>query len=390
MSLQHLPLAEIKEGDLQRLISEVVSENRSIEYKRDWHLGTESEKREFLADIASFANAAGGDLVYGIEAKDGVPIALVGLPAFSADSETLRAEHLLADWIEPRIAGVSFKPVSIGGGKTVFIIRVPRSWTPPHMVTCNGWNRFFSRHANGKYQLDVQQLRTAFLEGIRGINRLRDFRLERINRIVGHEIGVILTSPVCLVWHLMPLTQWSSFDYATVITKAETNLRPMGQISGWSPEINLDGCVVRSHDAEGRVVSYVQVFRDGCIEAVLPEPGMQEHKLIYPDAENDLRRGLHQYREGLRALGIPPPYIVALSLLNVGGYTIYLSPHRSPARAPEAIDRPHLLLPEIVVESEATTDDAIARPLFDLVWNACGRLRSQNYDEAGNWIGVRD
>jgi hypothetical protein len=390
MSLQHLPLTEIKEADLQRLISDTVSEKRSIEYKRDWPRLTEPEgKREFLADIASFANAAGGDLIYGMEAINDVPVSLIGLADFTAGSEKLTVQNLLAAWIDPRIAGVDFHDVSLANGKTAFIIRVPRSWSPPHMVTFNGWNRFYSRHANGKYQLDVNELRTAFLQGARAVDRIRDFRLERINRIVGHEIGVTLPSPVCLVWHLMPLTQWSGFDYATVITKAASHLRPMGNIRGFGPQINLDGCMVRATDAQGVVVSYVQMFRDGCIEAVLTHSGMQEHQLIYPHAEGDLRWGLHQYRQALHTLGISAPYIVALSLLNVGGFAMYLPSHQPPGRTPETIDRPHLLLPETVVESETTSVDAIARPLFDLVWNACGCLRSQNYDEVGKWIGDR-
>ena len=63
MSLQNLPLAKVTETELQRLISEAVSENRSIEYKRDWPSTIDADKREFLADIASFANAGGGDIV---------------------------------------------------------------------------------------------------------------------------------------------------------------------------------------------------------------------------------------------------------------------------------------------------------------------------------------
>lgn len=51
------------------------------------------------------------------------------------------------------------------------------------------------------------------------------------------------------------------------------------------------------------------------------------------------------------------------------------------------IDRELLLLPEAVVENYDIKDEEILRPLFDLIWNACGFKRSLNFDENGNWTG---
>ena len=111
MSLQHLPLPQINEAELQRLLSDGVRESRSIEYKREWRLNDNDDKKEFLADVASFANGDGGDLIYGIDAKDGIPVALVGLAGFAPEQEQLRVEQLAASWIDPRLAGLSLKPV---------------------------------------------------------------------------------------------------------------------------------------------------------------------------------------------------------------------------------------------------------------------------------------
>ena len=43
------------------------AEGRTLDYKRTLPGSTDEEKREFLADVSSFANAAGGDIVYGID-----------------------------------------------------------------------------------------------------------------------------------------------------------------------------------------------------------------------------------------------------------------------------------------------------------------------------------
>lgn len=46
-----------------------VPESRTLEYKRDLPDPKDRDsKREFLGDVTSFANAQGGDIVYGIEA----------------------------------------------------------------------------------------------------------------------------------------------------------------------------------------------------------------------------------------------------------------------------------------------------------------------------------
>ncbi|MCK5240903.1 ATP-binding protein [bacterium] len=48
------------------MISNQIQESRTIEYKESLPGNSDQDKREFLADISSFANAAGGDLLYGI------------------------------------------------------------------------------------------------------------------------------------------------------------------------------------------------------------------------------------------------------------------------------------------------------------------------------------
>jgi hypothetical protein len=55
------PLDEIGLEDLQRLLTNGVAESRSLEYKQVLPTGTDSDRKEFLVDVSSFANAIGGD-----------------------------------------------------------------------------------------------------------------------------------------------------------------------------------------------------------------------------------------------------------------------------------------------------------------------------------------
>ena len=61
------PLQDISLDDLQRLVTNAVSESRSIEYKQALPGTTNDDKKEFLADVSAFANAVGGDLLYGTD-----------------------------------------------------------------------------------------------------------------------------------------------------------------------------------------------------------------------------------------------------------------------------------------------------------------------------------
>ncbi len=59
------PLNEIAEADIQQLKASGVEEGKTIEYKRDLPGTKDEDKRELLADVSSFANTEGGDIIYG-------------------------------------------------------------------------------------------------------------------------------------------------------------------------------------------------------------------------------------------------------------------------------------------------------------------------------------
>ncbi len=144
---------KIEEEDLQDLIDNQVLEHKTIEYKQSLPGKSPSETKEFLADISSFANANGGDIIYGItEDRDtGLPKAVEGLVIGNVDQEILRLENMIRDGIEPRIPGKIIKPVKLSDSKTAMVIRIQKSWISPHRVIFNKDYQFYSRHSNGKY-----------------------------------------------------------------------------------------------------------------------------------------------------------------------------------------------------------------------------------------------
>lgn len=95
----------IAETDLQVLIINAISERKTIEYKESLPGNPDHDKKEFLGDVSSFANAVGGDLIYGMieDRATGLPTELRGIEADNVDQEILRLESIIRDGINPRI-----------------------------------------------------------------------------------------------------------------------------------------------------------------------------------------------------------------------------------------------------------------------------------------------
>jgi Putative DNA-binding domain len=89
MSLVDIPLDLISEGDLRRLITNEAPESVYIDYKETTYGPTGDQHREFLADISSFANTVGGDLVIGMTEASGVPTGFKPFPDYP-DAELRR------------------------------------------------------------------------------------------------------------------------------------------------------------------------------------------------------------------------------------------------------------------------------------------------------------
>ena len=87
--------SELNEEDLKSLIDDQVSEGKFIEYKQALPGTSDSDKKEFLADISSFSNTTGGYIFFGISEENGFPREVLGLKGIDQDAQILRLENLL-------------------------------------------------------------------------------------------------------------------------------------------------------------------------------------------------------------------------------------------------------------------------------------------------------
>jgi hypothetical protein len=387
-------LDHIEEKDLQALIEDSVIEGKAIEYKQALPSNSDSDKKEFLADVSSFANSSGGDLLFGVVEENGIAKELLGLDIANVDHEIRRMENTIRDGIEPRIPTLYTKAVQLSNSRAVLLLRIPKSWIGPHRVSFKGHDKFYSRSSNGKYPLDVSELRIAFSLSEAITDRIRKFREDRISKIFANETPVPFYENAKIALHLMPLISFSSaqtYDLSK-IAAMPAQLPPI-YCSSWSHRYNLDGFLTYSGGDEGKSHSYAQLFRNGIVEAVeglllKPYKGLLIPSLAY---EEELCESLGKCLFVLKTLSIEPPILGFLSFLGVKGYEMEVVSHhralRYAARDGNKVDRDVLMLPEFVIESYDVTPSTILKPCFDSVWNACGFPRSLNYNEAGEWVG---
>jgi hypothetical protein len=382
----------IKKRDIDLLLENSVRERRSIEYKKKLPGSRDSDKREFLADVSSFANASGGDLLFGIESNDGIPTAIDGVEC-EIDNEISRLESIIRSGLNPRIPSVRITPITGYSKGPVILLRIQRSWVSPHMVVFKNSSRFFTRSSNGKYQMDVSEIRLSFLSSDALPQRIGRFRDDRLARIISGDTPVPIPGSSRLVIHLCPIASFNGDININISRLQRDRVRfpPIGSDS-WNNKINLDGYVTYSGNTIDREHhSYCQVMRSGQIEAVWADLTSEDRGICYLPGrayEEYTIEAIQSYVQAYSRLEIPLPVSIYISLLGVMG--VYMGCRREVIRRSEPIDRDSIALPQILVEDseDLSSESSIAqclRPTFDTIWNACGYPHSFNFNKDGEW-----
>ncbi len=389
------PLEEITEADLTALIDARTPELRTLEYKQVLPGTSDDKRKEFLADASSFANCVGGHLIYGVREDAGVPVEAVGVPE-DGDATILRLENMIRDGIARRMP-VHSAAIKLANSRTAIVMRIPKSLAPLHMVTFGGTSRFFSRTSNGKYQLDVDEIRAGFLGSETTAERIRNFRLDRVSRIRARETPIPLQQGPCTTLHILPLTAFgTSARYDVIALKRNANmyltLAPLFQDNVNNSRINFDGLCM--YDVAGKHPSagFLQLYKTGIIETadsflISAAEKAGKGKLIGSLAfEGRLFRSVRRYLSVLKSLGVDPPLMLMLSLTDVQGYTIVTKDYAGFLDGGVPFDRDVLLPQEVLIDSYAADLTLVMKPLLDEVWNAAGFDGSVYYKD-GRWIG---
>ncbi len=269
----------IQKSDIEDLVRNVTRENAMLEFKQKLPGTSDTDKHEFLADVSSFANARGGDIVYGIvDKKDesgqntGEAGDIEHLKDQTPDKLIQKLEQQIREGISPRLR-CQIKEIPGFGDDCVgfvLIIRIPKSMASPHMVCFRNSSKFYSRHSSGKIQLDVKEIRDAFLATESQAERIRQFRIDRIGRILADETPVRLSSPQRFILHVLPIASFLNrerLDLATHQNSLKDLFKPLGNLNGRT-RFNLNGLLTWHERPSEPSHGYSQLFFDGSFEIV--------------------------------------------------------------------------------------------------------------------------
>ena len=314
--------------------------------------------------------------MYGVEAPDGRATAAPGVTAQNVEAELLRLDQMIRSGISPRIVGFQIHAVPGLRNGSAIVIRIPRSWQGPHIVSYQQHFRFFSRNAVWKFPMDVSDIRAAVLNVGSTEERIRMFRTDRLARIAAAETPVHLTRTTSLICvHSAPFMAFSGagqVDLARAVKRTEL-LEPLYAGGRSAPTFNIDGLYTHSPARESST-SYFQIFRNGIVEAVDAQMIPSRHP--YPDAvpselfPTKLFAYVTRLMQLYHLLEVEPPYALFVSLLGVKG--IRLDVHVSRDRNLRPLDRDVLMLPELVIDTRTFEPDVKLRPLLDTLWQSFG------------------
>jgi hypothetical protein len=398
------PLESITRQDLENLVATAVPESAALDYKEKLPGGSDGDKKDFLADVSAFANAAGGHIIYGVKEKKGpdgqgldTPEAIIGLEISNPSTEVTRLQQIIDSNIDPKIPGVHVQDLPHNFEKgPVIIVGIPSSWVSPHIVTFKEDFRFYLRIGRKKVRMDLDHIRSAILGEGAQLTYARDFRNARLGALISRKTPVEIPTQVMTALHVIPI--------AKKFRDQNLNIEPMEKLKeefapiGWKTHyeirtrFNFDGILAWLKTENTPLCKsecgYIQLYRNGRIEAVDTDFTRIDARLKdipSEDFEKFLVAALKRYLEFLFKQGIFPPIMIGLTMIGVKDY--YMS-HGGNLReyANKKIDRENLIFPEKIIEDQSILPQDILKESFDMLWQASGYPGSPNYDLDGYWL----
>ena len=384
----------IERADIDRLVADAVEEGNQLDYKEALGGATRDERKEFVADVCAFANASGGDLVFGIR-EDGAGTAREALPLrINADEEVLRLENVIADSIEPKLYGVRFRTVAFEQG-LVLVVRVPRSIRGIHRSKLD--QHFWVRETRSKRALDLPAV-VSRIEGQLGRReKLENFLAERYASILTGRLPIPLRDGPKMVVHIIPEVGFVE-EGVDVREVSDAGLFPYpARSNGADFRMTYDGPMHHSPIVDGRIRAYSLVHHSGIIEGCWKAADADPAQ-VHIGAETVELHLLRYINDALprivETLSVDLPLTVRSALIGAEGAILQSENANIRIDFDEqrlsAIDRPSLVLPDVYLEQWPTDLPKSFQNSFDRLWQAAGYKRSYQYQVRQGrltWIG---
>jgi hypothetical protein len=272
----------------------------------------------------------------------------------------------------------------------VLVVRIPQSWAGPHRVKSN--QHFFIREGLRKRQLDMPEIRGLFLRSDQQAQKIRDFRTERLGKLLAGEAPHPLMPGPLLVVHLIP-TQ-AALGLVQVDPVAYTRTRTLPALATTVPgaRVNLDGALGLMNYASGGAHGYTLFFRNGFFETVKVLTSRLDNgriNLASKAYEQEIITLVARCRAELQHIGVGQEMSCMLSLTDAESVQLGIDVNDlMDLGSQPKFDRRTLVLPDVLLPADMEPGHAL-RPVFDLVWQSAGMHGSINYNANGEWAPRR-
>jgi hypothetical protein len=193
------------------------------------------------------------------------------------------------------------------------------------------------------------------------------------------------------ILHLVPLAGITG-QYRLDISAIQRHWPDIRPLYGGATrqQFNLEGLLVQGERNGEHLNGYLQVFRTGAIETVRASLHDKEDgkTVIWGNSlEARIGEAIPHYMEGLKALGVPPPFAIMLTLDGLNGTVIRVGARLNVSGAEPIQYESVVTLPDVMIPDYGATADytRALRPIFDAIWNMAGKPRAETFDDAGNW-----
>ena len=379
----------LEESDLQWLVDVEFSEASIVEYKARLDFGTNEEIEKVLSQIVSFANAKGGNLIYGIQAEKGIPKKLEGQPIADADGLILKIENVIRQNFRPQLSLYESRAVKISNGNYAVVFRIEQSWNRPHQFRFNNKYLFYSRSSNGRTQIDVEDLRNLFTGVAELKHRIEEFRAARISDLMAGNTPVGSIQFPIIALHFIPISNLAKeLTYnPKVFSWEKDNLMPRSRYA-FNGFFNFDGFVVMSNGEEGADF-YIQGYRDLRMEKVLGEyqesPETKSQIIPQTRLANEIFMLVENAINFYKKANVELPIVLMLSILGVKDYKFKRN-HNMFSNTGKPIDRNVMQFPSILISNYDVNIKQMLKPTLDIFWQSAGFLHCFDYNQNGDWI----
>lgn len=221
--------------NLKEFVGYQIEEGTYIDYKSDISMPlTKDKKKELLKDVAGFANAAGGLIIYGCDEPDTAVCTTDQLCGIADGSEiSIRIERVLSDCLDPRVPSIGVKHIPIAAKTSVIVVFIPPSNIRPHMTKPE--NRFYMRHSESTLPMNTQEVKTAVISAYNRDDLMASMKHDVESKFQTSDVS---RSGCCIVMQAIPLTElseaWPVFD-----PEIKNVLQGLGKRTDFHPDLTL-------------------------------------------------------------------------------------------------------------------------------------------------------